>query len=63
MQKLVKINQRKQSLIAPSLSLPSLKRQYQIPLYEDSNNIIAKKIINSKSSLNIQNQLKLYRTQ
>lgn len=63
MDKLVSINKRKHTVSAPSLSLPPIKKQFQIPLYEDSNNIIAKKIITSKASISVDKQLKLHRTQ
>lgn len=48
---------------SPNLSLPPIKKSgFQIPLYEESNNLIAKKIITSKASINVNEQLKGYRT-
>lgn len=63
MQKLVSINQRKHSLSSPNFRLPAIKKNgFQIPLYEESNNQIAKKIITSKPSISVDQQLKGYRT-
>lgn len=62
---MVAINQRKpqHSVSTPNLSLPPIKKnQFQIPLHEDSNNLIAKKIISSKPSISANDLLRGYRT-
>lgn len=41
---------------------PIRKSEFQIPLYEESNNLMAKKIIASKASISVDKQLKGYRT-
>lgn len=47
MKKLVNINRRKAkgSQSSPNLSLPKIKKEFNIPTYEQENNLIAKKII------------------
>ena len=64
MNKLININQRKPHYMStPNLTLPPIKQhQYQMPLHEESNSIMAKKIINSKPSINMREQLDRYRT-
>jgi hypothetical protein len=64
MNKLVKINRRKPEISQSvgSLRLPAIHRDRQIPLYETENGKIAKKIIESKSSINSQGCLAGYRS-
>lgn len=64
MNKLVKINRRKPEISQSvgSLRLPVIHRERQIPLYETENGKIAKKIINSKSSISSKRQLAGYRS-
>ena len=57
MKKLVNINRRKMdaSKSSPNLALPKIKKEFNIPNYEEQNNLIARKIIESKPRIaNIQ---------
>lgn len=38
---------------SPNLSLPPIHKNYEIPLYENANTKIAKKIITSKPSIDL----------
>jgi hypothetical protein len=64
MHKLVQINRRKPEISQSvgSLRLPAIHRERQIPLYETENGKIAKKIIESKSSIDSRGQLSGYRS-
>lgn len=64
MHKLVHINRRKPQISQSvgSLRLPNIHRERQIPLYEAENGRIAKKIIESKSSIDSKRQLQGYRS-
>lgn len=64
MHKLVQINRRKPQISQSvgSLRLPAIHKERQIPLYETENNKIAKKIIESKSSIDSRGQLQGYRS-
>lgn len=47
----------------PNFSLPPIvvkKKAFEIPEHEQENNIIAQKLINSKSSINVKSQLRDY---
>lgn len=63
MKKLVNINRRRpqNSKSVSTLSLPPIKK-FSIPRYEDENNKIAKKIIESKSSISCKSSLVRYRS-
>ena len=64
MQKLIKINNRKpHSMSTPNLPLPRLQKKYNVPFYEEENNHIAKKIINTKASISTVDIAKKWRTQ
>jgi hypothetical protein len=61
MEKLFNINKRKPKMShsTPNLSLPPISRKaFVIPEHENENNLIAKKLISSKSSINVKKQLK-----
>ena len=65
MKKLFSINKRKPANLlsnsTPSFSLPPIilrKKPFAIPEHDDENNLIAQKLINSKSSINVRSQLK-----
>lgn len=65
MKKLFSINYRKPTLglSHSASSLPPIilhKKAFEIPQHERENNIIAQKLVNSKSSINVRNQLKDY---
>lgn len=64
MHKLVQINRRKPEISQSvgSLRLPAIHKERHIPLYEAENGKIAKKIIESKSSINSRGQLQGYRS-
>lgn len=51
---MVKINRGRSdvSKSSPNLILPKIKKEFNIPQYEQENNIIAKKIIESKARVN-----------
>ena len=52
MKKLIDINNRKSvNSLKPNWSLPVLKKNREIPLFEEENNIIARKLIHSKPSV------------
>lgn len=66
MNKLFTINKRKPTLSlskSTSFSLPPIilkKKPFLIPYHENENNMIAHKLISSKSSINVKSQLKQF---
>lgn len=64
MHKLVSINKRKPKISqsVPSLSLPPIRKGFNIPVYEAENGQIAKRIIESKSNINTIGNIQRYRS-
>ena len=64
MKKLVNINRRKpaNSQSSPNLALPKIKKDFNIPLYEDQNNQIARRIIESKPRISSINETARYQS-